>query len=534
MSTIGNSAFYDCSRLTGNLTIPNSVTTIGNGAFSRCSGFSGSLTIPNSVVSIGCDAFTDCLGFFSIVSFAETPPILDDSYYYYSGYCVFCGWSSNTPIYVPCGSEEAYASSSWTMDGFNNFVGMCGGTVTLASIAEEYGTVAGGGAFDAGQNCTITATANDGYVFTHWTHNGRLISLDAEYTFYVAGDMTFEAHFVPISNIIFADANVKEICVANWDANGDGELSYSEAAAVTRLGQVFSNKSTLVSFDELQFFTGLSFINKSAFAGCSGLSSITVPNTVTGIASFAFSNCSSLSSITIPVFVDLVGTSAFAGCSLLSSVCFTGNVSQWCRINFIQGSNPLIQAHNLYINDCLVTDLVIPDEITEINIGSFCGATCLTSLTMHDSVTSIGNWAFLDCSGLSEVIMYGAIPPILGVSSFDGSTCPIYVPYESLNDYKTAANWCNYESRIFPITYTAIGDADDDHDTPFAYIHNGEIVITADVCNASLQVVDMTGRVVVSNSGHIRCVPTTGMTPGVYVLRLSDGNDMKTQKIVIR
>lgn len=49
----------------------------------------------------------------------------------------------------------------------------------------------------------------------------------------------------------------------------------------------------------------------------------------------------------------------------------------------------------------------------------------------------------------------------------------------------------------------------------------------------TLQVIDIMGRVVVSVSGHTRCVSTTGMTPGVFVLRLIDGDTIRTQKIVI-
>ena len=456
VTVIGNNAFYGCSGFTGNLTIPNSVNTIGEFAFHNCSGFMGSLVIPNSVATIGTLAFLDCVGFTSVTCFAETPPALGDSYYSYTGSCVFGGWSANTPIYIPCGCEESYASSSWVRDGFSDFVGMCGGTVTLVSIAEEYGTVTGGGLFEAGQTCTITATANEGYVFTKWTHDDRLVSLDLEYTFYVAGDMTFEAHFVPEGNIVFVDATVKSICTANWDTNEDGELSYSEAAAVTRLGQVFSNNVTITSFDELQFFTGLTLINMNSFYGCSSLSSITIPNTVTGIGTCAFASCSGLSSITIPAYVDRVGSMAFDGCSSLSSVYFEGNVAQWCRIDFIQGSNPLIQAHNLSIGHCIVTDLVIPEGVTEIKTDAFRGATCLTSLTLPNSVTTIGYSAFSGCSNLNEAIMLGVNPPIIGRNAFANSNFTIYVPYESLNDYKTATNWSDYEDRIFPMAYTTI------------------------------------------------------------------------------
>ena len=101
-------------------------------------------------------------------------------------------------------------------------------------------------------------------------------------------------------------------------------------------------------------------------------------------------------------------------------------------------------------------------------------------------------------------------------------------------EYTFAAKTTDYASRfrlVFSNCEDAIGDNDDDG--AFAYVSNGEIVVVGDAGTASLQVVDMTGRVVVSVGGHTRCVPTTGIPAGVYVLRLIDRHNVRTQKIVI-
>ena len=63
VASIGNSAFSGCSGFTGSLTISNSVNLIGNYAFHDCSGFTGNLTIPNSVITIGYEAFSSCRSF---------------------------------------------------------------------------------------------------------------------------------------------------------------------------------------------------------------------------------------------------------------------------------------------------------------------------------------------------------------------------------------------------------------------------------------------------------------------------------------
>lgn len=99
-------------------------------------------------------------------------------------------------------------------------------------------------------------------------------------------------------NITFTDANVKAICVANWDTDGDGELNTTEAAAVTSLDGAFMFDDGITSFDELQFFTGLTSFGEDEFNSCTSLASLTIPQAVISIGNYAFSDCSSLTTLT--------------------------------------------------------------------------------------------------------------------------------------------------------------------------------------------------------------------------------------------
>lgn len=144
------------------------------------------------------------------------------------------------------------------------------------------------------------------------THNG-----DGTYSYTLTDDAFISLVFKDNSIIQFADPNVKALCVANWDKNSDGELSKAEAAAVTTLIDTETNKSvfyekgaTITSFDEFQYFTGLTAVEADAFHSDS-LQSIILPATITEIQARAFSSNSSLKSVILPEGLTTIGVYAF-------------------------------------------------------------------------------------------------------------------------------------------------------------------------------------------------------------------------------
>ena len=144
-------------------------------------------------------------------------------------------------------------------------------------------------------------------------------------------------------------------------------------------------------------------IGNSAFYKCTSLTSITIPNSVTSIGVWAFSGCSSLTSVTIPNSVTSIGDSAFFNCSKLTKTNYTGDIAGWCNIKFGIGSaNPMCYSRNFYINDQEIKDLVIPNTVGSIHNYAFYGCSSLTSITIPNSVTSIGEMAFGGCAFTHE------------------------------------------------------------------------------------------------------------------------------------
>ena len=164
---------------------------------------------------------------------------------------------------------------------------------------------------------------------------------------------------------------------------------------------------------------------------------------VTSIGAYAFEDCSGLTSVTIGNGVTSIGRSAFEVYDFyehnnLDSVYIT-DLAAWCNIKFdltkgMNGdyycySNPITYADNLYLNNELVTDLVIPDGVTSIDDYAFYGCRGLTSVTIPDSVTSIGSSAFSGCNGLKSLIIGNGITNIDGKPfSSLGSLTEIVIP----------------------------------------------------------------------------------------------------------
>ena len=179
----------------------------------------------------------------------------------------------------------------------------------------------------------------------------------------------------------------------------DGKLSILDLSEA----KIVAGGDAYVRFSE-NYYTSNDKLGNYVFYGCSGLTSLTLPSSVTSIGRGAFYGCWKLTSLTIPSGVTSIGYSAFRGCSGLTS-------------------------------------LTIPSGVTSIDSEAFRGCSGLTSLTIPSSVTEIGWGAFRGCSGLTSIYVYPENLPELGIDIFtgcDAKNCTVYVPKGTYDAYKSS------------------------------------------------------------------------------------------------
>lgn len=397
------------------------------------------------------------------IKFAKSNPIV-----IYNGKDGADGVDGNTPVIgVKKDTDGIYY---WTLDG--EFIVVDGQKI------KAQGTDGNNGA-DGSDGVTPKLEIQEGYWWisydngTNWTQLGKAtgedgkdadsikITQDENNVYFELADgtvITISKTGQSTPNIIeFKDPYVKTICVAAWDTDGDSELSYVEATAITTLGTKFKGNTLIESFEELKYFTHLTSIDDDTFNACTALTSIQIPASVETIGLRAFSDCkklasvtfehssklksigggwsspyggfsygaflycSSLTSIKIPASVETIGASAFKGCIKLTTVTF----EKESRLTTIEGYY---------------------DYGYKAAHGTFTNCFALTTIELPASIKTIETYSFSGCGKLANIYSRSTTPPTLEATL--PSEAKIYVPIGSENAYKIANEWRNYADNI--------------------------------------------------------------------------------------
>ena len=188
--------------------------------------------------------------------------------------------------------------------------------------------------------------------------------------------------------IQFKDLEVKKLCCLNWDTDHDNELSYQEAATIVSIGTVFKGNTTIVSFNEFQYFNGITDIS-NAFQGCTNLWEITLPDNLSTIGDAAFANCKSLNSIILPENIVSIGDSSFISCPL-SNITIPINTTK--------------VGASAFRNCSKLGQIKILGNIETIDEHAFENCFSLQGIELPQSITTIGISAFKNCTSLQSVI----------------------------------------------------------------------------------------------------------------------------------
>lgn len=265
------------------------------------------------------------------------------------------------------------------------------------------------------------------------------------------------SYFEGIINTITSDLEYE---IANGEATVIGTNLADDQTSV--------NIPATITIDEVDY--PVVAIGRSAFANCTNLTEITIPNTVTSIGANAFEHCESLAGITISSSVESIGASAFNYCTSLSSVNIPATVLSIGRDPFekcygltsitVDNANPYYSSADGVLFNKYKTELkccpagktgsyTVPSTVTSLAYAAFSNCTQIEDVILPDGLESIGQYAFYDCQNMESIIIPESVYSIAnGAFGNCDNTLTIYCetctdPYSWEEDWNGWNGGCN-------------------------------------------------------------------------------------------
>lgn len=488
---IGNHSFDSCLLLES-ISIPASVTSIGEGAFFNCVKLSSTINIPVGVNAIEATTFKGCAELTSVTIPSSVTIIKTHA---------FSGCSKLKPITIPVGVTTIGDGAFFNCDALEKIV-IPEGVLTIGDGAfndcdklrsvtipstiqlrkddngDPYAYETGFNAFSDDNLEEIysyieapVARHNDSFTFRENMSLTLYVPKESvnQYRKYWANNADF-----PIikemgdasGGIAFTSDAVKAICIANWDTDGDrSSFSEEEAAAVTKIGDEFKGNKNITSFNELQYFTGLTEIAGNAFYNCENLTSVKLPASVNKVGDAAFVGCSALANFDFASNTDFfkdfeIGDGCFTGCSSLKNFTVDGSTNGVIRKGS-SGEDFSVVDGVLYIRvdeDPYMLyaypgnhgdTYTVPESVVEIDNYAFC-MTGIKEVTLPARLRFLGTNAFAYCSKLAKLTANATIP-CEAETAFTGSTATatLHIPSAGLKGlYQTEPGWKDFSGIV--------------------------------------------------------------------------------------
>ena len=349
--------------------------------------------------------------------------------------------------------------------------------------------------------------------------------------------------------IEFADSTIKQICVDNWDTNGDDEISRCEAAAVTNIGTVFSQNKTIKSFDELKYFSSLENLPDNTFLYCTSLTSITLPSSIHGIGKNALSGCTSMTRIDV---AD--GNTDFKS---VDGVLFSLDGKQLIQYPAAKGTTYRVPegtesvARDAFFMSNL-SGITLPSTIKSLDFDAFGYSTNLEKIAMPEGLETISDYVFDHCTGMKEVVIPSTVTTIgqhvfqsckaiesvysyikspfaIAENNFDKSVydnAVLFVPKAATDDYSSLDGWRNFKHRgISDIVFAdskvkslCVGSWDLDSDGELSFYEAGLVTSIGSVFKENKTIASFdelryfTGLKSISASAFLNCTSLESVT----------------------
>src|SRR5690554_5220627 len=517
--SIGDNAFYEKAGLTS-ITIPESVTSIGYGAFSYCTGLT-SITIPESVTSIGDMAFYECTELATITIPESVTSISHNAFYN-------TPWYNNKPDGVIYIGKILYDYKGEMPP--NTEIEVLEGTVSIGDYAFSYRTGLtaislpesitniGGYAFD---NCTrltsITIPSSVTRVdYSAFGYCSNLKSFICEGPIEMFGEEVIDR----CSNLEILQAPAKSF-EFRYDFDYDFQIMPLRSITITN-GELTDKhlENLRYSRGTLQHLDMGSAENTSlpamALENLYKLQSAILPRNLEEIPYKVMAECVLLEAIDIPASVINIKDRAFEDCRSLGSVVFNTETGSpdLSNLNYI-GNWSFYNCHNL-------TEITIPEGVTEIGLAAFYGCTYLEALSLSSTVRSIGDNSFAKCSKLKSISISAEMPPFIAAKTFyDVSRqIPVTVPENSINYYATHIYWSEFVSLYEAGDPNAIMGNDQ---RAYKIFNNNNQISIENPALLSVTVYDVNGRIIDNNHSTLASPSINIDVPkGIYIVLIGN------------